>query len=139
MPIPPIQVFVVDDEPSVCTSYARLLRSARIQAQTFLSVEELLRADLSGQNTCIVSDVRMPGISGLALPALLAEAGHRIPVIFVTAHDSPDMPRTAQQAGAIAYFCKPVDDRVLLDAIAEAIDSTSTPPRFSPPPQHEPR
>lgn len=132
MPNPPIQVYVVDDEQAVCTSFARLLRSAKMRPQTFLSVEELLRADLANQNACVVSDVRMPGTSGLALPALLAEAGLRIPVIFVTAHDMPDMGRIAQQAGAIAWFRKPVDDQALIDAIVQAVGRPpDTPPLAS--------
>ncbi len=128
MPNPPIHVYVVDDEPAVCTSFARLLRSANMLPQTFLSVEELLRANLSDRNACIVSDVRMPGISGLVLPALLAEAGRHVPVILVTAHDTPDICQVAQQAGAIACFRKPVDDQVLLDAIVHAVnDAPDTP------------
>jgi FixJ family two-component response regulator len=130
MPNAPIQVYVVDDEPAVCTSFARLLRSAKMLPQTFLSVEELLRANLSDQNACIVSDVRMPGISGLVLPALLAEAGRHIPVILVTAHDTPDMCEIAQQAGATACLRKPVDDQALLDSIINAIDrSPEAPPK----------
>jgi FixJ family two-component response regulator len=125
MPNSPIHVYVVDDEPSVCASLARLLRSSNILPQTFLSVEELLRAGLSGHNACIVSDVRMPGISGLALPTLLAEAGYRIPVIFVTAHDSPDMRTMAEQSGAVACFRKPVDGQALLDAIVQAVSRVS--------------
>jgi FixJ family two-component response regulator len=138
MPNLPIQVYVVDDEPAVCTSLARLLRSARMLPQTFLSVEQLLQADLSSHNSCVVSDVRMPGTSGLALPALLAEAGIPIPVIFVTAHDSPDMRRMAQQAGAIACFRKPVDDRALLDAIIHAVGGASDKPSPAPATPGEP-
>ena len=136
MPNPPIQVYVVDDEPSVCASLSRLLRSAEMRPQTFLSVAVLLEANLSAHNACIISDVRMPGTSGLDLPALLADAGHHIPVIFVTAHDSPDMQRMAQQAGAIACFRKPIDDQVLLDAIVQAVNwASDTPPRTLSPPK----
>ena len=74
MPNLPVQVYIVDDEPSVCTAYARLVRSAKMQPRTFESVEEFMRADLSDENACVISDVRMPGTSGLELPALLARA-----------------------------------------------------------------
>jgi hypothetical protein len=65
---------IVDDEPSVCTAYARLVRSAKMQPRTF----EFMRADLTDENACVISDVRMPGTSGLELPALLARAGRRL-------------------------------------------------------------
>ena len=124
MPKPPIQVYVVDDEPSVCTAYARLLRSARMQPRTFASVEDFVRADFSDDNACIVSDVHFPGTSGLELPGLLERAGRHLPVIFVTAHDTPEARNAAQRFGAAAYFRKPVDDQALLDAIAWALSNS---------------
>lgn len=117
----PIQVYIVDDEPSVCTAYARLMRSAHMEPRTFTSVEEFMRADVSEENACIVSDVRMPGVSGLELPALLAREGKYLPVIFTSGHDTPETRAIAQRAGAAAYFRKPVDDQALLDAIASAL------------------
>ena len=117
----PVQVYIVDDESSVCTAYARLVRSAKMQPRTFESVEAFMRADLSDKNACVISDVRMPGTSGLELPALLARAGRHLPVIFVTAHDTPETRDIAQRAGAAAYFRKPVDDQALLDAVAWAL------------------
>lgn len=121
MPTPPVQIYIVDDEPSVCTAYARLARSAKMAPRVFTSVEEFLRADFSDENACVISDVRMPGASGLELPDLLAGAGHHLPVIFVTAHDTPETRDIAQQVGAAGYFHKPVDDQALLDAIAWAL------------------
>lgn len=121
MPNLPVQIYIVDDEPSVSTAYARLMLSARMQPRTFDSVEEFLRADLSDENACVLSDVRMAGTSGLELPALLAGAGRDLPVIFITAHDTPETRQKAQRAGAAAYFRKPVDDQALLDAVAWAL------------------
>lgn len=121
MPARPIQVYIVDDEPSVCTAYARLVRSAKMQSHTFASVEDFLRADLTDENAVVVSDIQMPGASGLDLPGLLARAGRHVPVIFITAHDTPETRDRAQHAGAVAYFRKPVDDQALLDAIAWAL------------------
>lgn len=117
----PIQVYIVDDEPSVSTSYARLMRSAGMQPRTFAAVEEFLRSDFSNENACVISDIQMPGISGLDLPSLLARAGHRLPVIFVSGQDVGDR---ARSAGAVAYFRKPVDAQALLDAVAWAISGS---------------
>ena len=121
MPNPPIQVYIVDDEPSICIAYARLIRSAKMQPRTFASVEEFVQADFTDNNACIVSDVQFPGTSGLELPLRLERAGHRLPVIFVTAHDTAEIRDLAQRYGAAAYFRKPVDDQALLDAISWAI------------------
>ena len=123
MPSFPIQVYIVDDEASVCTAYARLIRSARMAPRTFSSVEDFLGSDFSDENACVISDVQMPGASGLELPSLLERAGHRLPVIFVTAHDTPETRERAQRLGAAGYFRKPVDDQALLDAIVWALGS----------------
>jgi FixJ family two-component response regulator len=92
-----------------------------MQPRTFASVEDFLRSDFTDENACVISDIQMPGTNGLELPALLARAGHRVPVIFVTAHDTPETRCRAQSTGAAGYFRKPVDDQALLDAIAWAI------------------
>jgi FixJ family two-component response regulator len=117
----PVQIYIVDDEPSVCTAYARLARSAKMQPRTFASVDDFIRADFDDENACVISDIQMPGTNGLDLPALLTQAGHHLPVIFVTAHDTPQTRERAQSVGAAAYFRKPVDDQALLDAIAWAL------------------
>jgi FixJ family two-component response regulator len=117
----PVQVYIVDDESSIRTAYARLVRSAKMEPLTFSSVEEFMRSEVSDENACVVSDVRMPGASGLELPALLSRAGRRLPVIFTTAHDTAETRDFAQRLGAAAYFRKPVDDQALLDAITWAI------------------
>src|SRR5688572_20691598 len=116
-----IQLYIVDDEPAICTAYSRLARSAKLQARSFASVEEFMAADCSDENACVICDLRMTGQSGLELPALLSQAGRKLPVIVVTAHDTPEMRELAQNAGAAAYFRKPVDDQALLDAVAWAL------------------
>ena len=70
----PIQIYIVDDEPSICTAYARLVRSASMQPRTFPSVEEFMQAEFSDANACVISDVQFPGKSGLELPVLLVFA-----------------------------------------------------------------
>jgi FixJ family two-component response regulator len=118
----PIHIYIVDDEPSVSDAYARLVRSAKMLPRTFASVDEFIRCELSDTNACVISDVRMPGTSGLELPTLLRRAGRRLPVILVSAHDTQETREAAQRAGASAYFRKPVDDQALLDAIVWAMD-----------------
>lgn len=127
MPTPPIQVYIVDDDPSICVAYARLMRSAQIAARTFASVEEFVGADFKDENACVISDVQFPGRSGLDLPVLLGRAGHLLPVIFVTAHDTPETRDIAQRFGAVGYYRKPVDDLILLGAITAAVERPATP------------
>jgi len=123
----PTRIYIVDDEPSVCTAYARLVRSAKMEARTFASVEDFVGSTFSDQNACVISDIQMPGTSGLELPTMLERAGHRLPVIFITAHDTPETRDRAQRVGAAAYFRKPVDDQALLDAIAWALSGWGAP------------
>jgi FixJ family two-component response regulator len=118
---PPTHIYIVDDEASMRDAYARLLRAAGMQSRTFASVEEFLSAKWSGDNACVVADVRMPGVSGLDLPGLLQRQGRTVPVIFVTAHDTEETRTLALRAGAAGYFRKPVDDQALLDAIEWAL------------------
>ncbi len=127
MPPPPIQVYIIDDEPSVCTAYARLLRSGKMHSQAFASIEDFLDSDIREANACVICDVQMPGASGLELPGLLAKGGRRLPVILVTAQDSAETRELAQRAGAAGYFRKPVDEQALLDAIAWALGRPSNP------------
>lgn len=121
MPHSPIQVYLVDDEPSICSAYARLFRSAQMNPRIFGSVEEFMAANCPDDHACVISDVRMKGISGLELPRLLAEAGRNLPVILVSAYDTPGARETARRVGAAAFFRKPVDDQALLDAIEWAL------------------
>ena len=118
---PPIKIYIVDDEPSVRTAYARLVRSAKMEPRTFASGEEFMQTNVSDENACVISDVRMPGASGLELPAMLSRAGRHVPVIFTTAHDTAETRDFAHRLGASGYFRKPVDDQALLDAIVWAL------------------
>src|SRR3569832_1672528 len=123
MSAPAIQLYIVDDEPAICVAYTRLARSAQLLARTFSSVEDFMDADCPDENACVICDLMMMGRSGLELPALLRGRGRHLPVIFVTAHDTPEMRALAQGAGAVAYFRKPVDDQALLDAVSWALSN----------------
>lgn len=117
MPNQRVTVFIIDDEPPIRTALERLCRSAGMAARSFDSVETFLAADLNNAGACVVADIRMPGASGLALPRQLRDLHRNIPVIFMTAFDTPETRAEARLAGAAGYFRKPVDDQALLDAI----------------------
>lgn len=117
-------VFIVDDDASVRKSLERLVRSVGLRGETFASALEFLqflqRAPADSPS-CLVLDVRMPGVSGLALQEALEAAGHRIPVIFITGHGDITMSVRAMKAGAVDFLAKPFNDQDLLEAIQEAI------------------
>ncbi|HVO84460.1 MAG TPA: response regulator [Syntrophobacteria bacterium] len=110
-------IFVVDDDPSVRKALKRLIVSVGYEVATFGSAEELLTSGRHELPDVFVIDVRMPGVSGLELQRALAASGSRTPVIFVTAYRDDQARTLAQQAGAVAYLEKPVDEEVLLAAI----------------------
>ena len=107
MSAPPIYVAVVDDDRSVCLSFARLLRAAGIQPITYSSAEAFLADTKRPQFDCMVFDVQLGGISGIELTkTLAATSGPRAPVIYITAHDDPEARAAAEAAGCAAYFSK---------------------------------
>jgi RNA polymerase sigma factor (sigma-70 family) len=114
-------VFIVDDDASVCKSLERLVRSVGLRGETFASAPEFLQRAATDGPSCLVLDVRMPGVSGLALQEILAAAGHRLPIIFITGHGDITMSVRAMKAGAVNFLAKPVNDQDLLEAIQEAI------------------
>ena len=112
-----INVYVIDDDASMRIALERLLISAGIRVRTFVSTRNFLDAKMPLDGACIISDVKMHGMTGLELQRKLRDDGARVLFIFVTAHDTDEARFEAKQAGAIAYFRKPVDDMALLDAI----------------------
>ena len=117
---PPL-VSIVDDDVSVRRSTRRLLRSAGFRAEAFASAEEFLMSGRAEESACLVLDLRMPGMSGLQLQRRLAEDSNPVPIVFVTAHSSPEEERQALQAGAIQFLQKPISKEVLLLAIRNAL------------------
>ena len=115
-----MMVFVVDDDKSVRKALARLLKSAGVPARAFASGEELLLAEKSEEPDCMIVDIQMPGMNGFELCEKLKQSGSQVPVIFMTAFDDDRSRERAHDAGAIAYFRKPIDDQVLLDSISSA-------------------
>jgi FixJ family two-component response regulator len=114
------RVFVVDDDQSVRNGLARLLRAAGHDVDTFSSTRDFLDTLAPEVHGCVVLDARLPGPRGEALWAELKMRGRQLSVIVVTADDSPETRRKAQEMGAAAFFRKPVDGTALLDAIAWA-------------------
>ena len=123
-PIP--TVFVVDDDPSIRKSLSLLLSSEGYGVQTFASAKEFLELEQNRRGTaCIVSDIKMPGLSGLDLQEELASRDYAMPIIFITGHG--DIPTTVQamKKGAVEFLPKPFDDGDLLDAVKEALSKDS--------------
>jgi FixJ family two-component response regulator len=115
-------VFVVDDDPSVRGAIERLIGTVGLQVQLFGSAQEFLASQLPNLPSCLVLDIRLPGISGLALQRQLAEANVLMPIIFVTAHSDVPMTVRAMKAGAVEFLTKPFHDQDLLDAIHLALE-----------------
>ena len=115
-------VFVVDDEPAICLSLKRLVRSVGLEAQTFNSAQEFLRSDRPEGPGCLVLDVRLPGLSGLDLQKELADAKVDLPIIFMTGHGDIPMSVRAMKAGAVEFLTKPFRDQDMVDAIQHGIE-----------------
>jgi RNA polymerase sigma factor (sigma-70 family) len=115
-------VFVVDDDPSVRSAIGRLIGTVGLQVQLFGSAQEFLASKLPNVPSCLVLDIRLRGISGLALQRQLAEANVQIPIIFITAHGDVPMTVRAMKAGAVEFLTKPFHDQDLLDAIHSALE-----------------
>jgi len=110
-------IYIVDDDESVRTNLARLMRSAGFSARTFASAEEFLASANIFEPGCLLLDVTLPGLSGLQLQAELKQRGINLPVIAVSARDDSETSGMARQLGARCFFRKPVDDQALIDAI----------------------
>ena len=115
-------VFIIDDDPLYRESTERLVRSVGLRVQSFESAREFLSSRRPNVASCLVLDVRMPGLSGLDLQLELAKVGVQMPIIFVTGHGDIPMSVQAMKAGAVEFLAKPFRDQALLDAINQAIE-----------------
>jgi FixJ family two-component response regulator len=115
-------VFIVDDDQGMRDALGSLLRSVGHRVEVFPAASDLLQSKLPDIVSCIVLDVRLPGLSGLDLQTELAQAGIRIPVIFITGYGDIPMSVRAMKAGAVDFLAKPFRDQELLDAVALALD-----------------
>ncbi len=114
-------VFIVDDDPSVLKALRRLMKSVGFRVQAFASASEFLAAERPEAPGCLVLDVRMPGVGGLALQETLAANNTHVPIVFISGHGDIPMTVQAMKAGAIDFLSKPFSDQQLIDAVNEAI------------------
>ena len=117
-----VTVFVVDDDLSFRRSVERLIGLAGFKVRSFGSAREFLAAETPDVPSCLVSDVRMPSLSGLDLQRELTQMGRHIPIIFITGHGDIPMSVRAIKAGAVEFLTKPFGERELLEAIEQALE-----------------
>src|SRR3979411_2402679 len=115
-------IFVIDDDDLVRASIQGLLKSVGLRSEAFGAAQEFLRSKRPDGPSCLVLDVRLPGINGLDFQRELTEVGVRIPIIFITGHGDIPMSVKAMKSGAIEFLTKPFRDQDLLDAIHQALD-----------------
>ena len=116
-------VAIVDDDDSMRSALHGLLQSADLPAQAFSSAEEFLNSGQQHQISCLIADIRMPGMSGLELQAQLNTQRCRIPIIFITAHGDEKMRMQALRAGAVEFMAKPFNDEALLESVRAALET----------------
>jgi FixJ family two-component response regulator len=118
-------VSIVDDDESVREATRGLVRSLGLAAVTFASAEEFLRSDRVGDTSCLITDVQMPGLSGVDLQSCLIAQGHRTPIIFITAFPEDSVRTRVLNAGAIGFLSKPFDEECLIDCLDLALKPRS--------------
>jgi len=116
-------VVIVDDDDSMRSAVQDLLEAVGLPARGFASAEEFLRSGKQQETACLITDIRMPGMSGLELQAQLNAERCRIPIIFITAHGDEKMRLQARREGAVEFLSKPFDNEVLLDGVRAALES----------------
>jgi FixJ family two-component response regulator len=120
--VPEVPVIsVVDDDASVRTATARLLRSMGFSVRVFASAQEFLSSPRLREASCVIADVQMPGMSGLELQDRLIAEDHGIPIIFITAFPHDQLHERAMKAGAICFLSKPFDEPQLLQCVERAL------------------
>lgn len=112
---------VVDDDEPFRRAIANLLRSNGYEVEIFLSAEEFLDSPRGDEAGCLILDVKMPGTSGMELQRRLQEENRRIPIIFITAHGTPEAREEAMRAGSVDFLPKPFSEEALLNAIHKAL------------------
>jgi FixJ family two-component response regulator len=114
-------VFIVDDDARMRAAMQRLLKTVGLHSESFATPQDFLRHKLPDSPSCLVLDVRLPGMSGLEVQSKLNEAGARIPIIFITSHGDIPMTVQAMKSGAVEFLTKPFRDQDLIDAIQQAL------------------
>ena len=114
-------IAIVDDDKSAREALERLVRSLGHSASTFGSAEDFLKSGKLHDTSCLITDVRMPGMSGIDLQDRLIADGHYIPIIFMTAYFDDHVRQRAMKAGAVAFLVKPVDTDQLIGYLDKAL------------------
>ncbi|MGB9432083.1 MAG: response regulator [Candidatus Acidiferrum sp.] len=114
-------VFIIDDDPDIRASMRRLLKTVGLHAELFATAQDFLQQKMPKGPSCVVLDMRLPGMSGLEVQRTLIETGMNIPIIFITAHGDIPMTVKAMKSGAVEFLTKPFRDQDLLDAIEQAL------------------
>jgi FixJ family two-component response regulator len=114
-------VAIVDDEEGIRKALGRLLRAAGLEAHGYANGQEFLTAAAERRPDCVVLDLHMPGMSGLQVLRKLKATGLLLPIVVITAHDEPETREQCLSTGARAYLRKPLEDRLLLNAISAAM------------------
>jgi FixJ family two-component response regulator len=120
-------VAIVDDEEGIRKALSRLLRASGLEAESYANGQEFLDAAAEHRPDCVVLDLHMPGMSGLQVLRKLKAAGQRLSIVVITAHDEPETRERCIDAGACAYLRKPLEDRLLLNAISAAMRAHTAP------------
>ena len=115
-------VVIVDDDESVQSALQDLIEADGLSAKCFGSAEDFLESGLHHKAACLITDIRMPGMSGLELQARLKADGFKTPIIFITAHGDARVRIQAMREGAVEFLMKPFDDQVLLSRVRAALD-----------------
>jgi FixJ family two-component response regulator len=115
-------VFIVDDDESLRDGLKRLFRSVGLRTETFGSTREFMQSRLPDTASCLLLDVRLPGLSGLDFQNELLQAGFHLPIIFMTGHGDIPMSVRAMKAGAVEFLTKPLREQDLLDAVGVALE-----------------
>src|SRR5260370_2129673 len=114
-------VFVIDDDPEMRAAMQRLLKTVGLHAEAFASAKDFLQRNLPEGPSCLILDIRLPGMSGLDVQRKLAEAGTKIPVIFITAHADVPLAVKAMKSGAVEFLTKPIRGQDLVEAVQQAL------------------
>ena len=118
-------VFIVDDDDRMRAAMQRLLKTVGLHSEAFATPQEFLRRKLPDGASCLILDVRLPGMSGLEVQSKLNESGTQIPIIFITSHGDIPMTVKAMKSGAVEFLTKPFRDQDLIDAIQQALKSNA--------------
>jgi len=117
----PATVFVIDDDGDVRASIQRLLKTVGLRGEAFASAQDFLRRNMPEGPSCLILDIRLPGMSGLEVQRKLIDAGISIPIIFISAHADVDMAVRAMKFGAVEFLTKPFRPQELVDAVQQAL------------------